>query len=403
MIWPDAPASVSDGELVERALAADGVPVVHFAPLRAALDRYHREAEDAERQALDAVEAGLAAARTAYLDQQFDVMIAQLLSLESAHIATLAQPRHGPVLWEISFQLAVGYQARGRAGDDAKARSRFALAQALVPDKRPLRELYGPRVLAGFAEVLGEQASTPVRPVRVRIDPADATVVVDGAQRGAGQTGAARSQMLRPGLHVVYAAAPGYVPYAAVTQLAGDAVAGGDGARGIEIVLTRRDAGTALERIGPDWGAGALWPERATGRALIVAAAAAAGAKRVVVLGREDGASGRVSAQVIAIGDGASGDGGLVTGGATGVVTSVDPAEAARAALRAAFLSVADGSGAGASRAWWRQWWVWTAVGAVATSAVVWVVSSRDSTTQWQISVPVMGPWPRPVVPVLRW
>lgn len=400
LVWPRDPHT--DVAAAELALAEAGRPLVQFAPVGARLGALGQAAQAREAAALEAVEAALARARQAYLDQRFDDMIAALAQAEQDSLAVLAQPRHAGVLWELSFQLGLGFHARAAgadggpgggpdpisdarpdrgAADRARATERFRLALALDPDRRPLRELYGPDVSAAFAEVLSADAAVPPRPVRLEVTPADAVVVVDGVPivagsraRGSHATAAAgpvRAGNLRPGLHVVRAAAPGYQTRAALVTV--------DESGALRLALRERVDGDPVDRIGASWSQGALTPATASGQRAIAAVAWAAGAGLVVVVDAAPGQE-RVTARVVSamrVGPPARAD---------------TPAEAVLAAL-ARWEGVAPGQTPGHGQAqeppWWRRWWVWAGVaGAVAAGAILTAVIVRDDRERWQIYVP---------------
>lgn len=394
LVWPrDARTDVA---AAERALDAAGRRLVRFAPVGARLHDLGQAAQAREAAALDAVAAALARARQAYLDQRFDDMIAVLTQVEQEHLRVLAEPRHAAVLWELSFQIGLAAHARGAgadmsagdspdpgAEDRARATARFRLALALDPGRRPLRELYGPEVSAAFAEALGADAAVPPRPVRLEVTPADATVVVDGvplltttqaaAAQATASSGPARARNLRPGLHVVRAAAPGYQTRAALVTV--------DQSGALRVALTERAEADPVDRIGGSWSRGALAPGTASGQRAIAAVARAAGAGVVVVVDAAPG-QGRATARALS-------------------AARVDPPVQADTAPAAVIAALARWDGAvagavdgrhGASEArppWWQRWWVWAGVaGTVAAGAILTAVITRDHGERWQIYVP---------------
>ncbi|WP_428262038.1 hypothetical protein [Haliangium sp.] len=365
LVWPRQPGV--DVAPAEQALRARGVRVVAFAPLGARLRALGEAAREREAAALARVDAGLEAARAAYLDQRFDDMVAGLEALEEAELAVLADPGHAGALWELCFQLGLALSARAGPGDEARAQARFALALALAPDRRPLRELYGPAVSAAFAAATDARAASAPRPVRVELDPADAVVAIDGTAVVA--TGAGRVRSLRPGLHVVWAAAPG-------RRAQGRLITIEDGTSGPRLALPALAEGDALERLAESWHRGTLGPQ-GTGAQALRELAAGQGASRVVVLA---GVEAGVVAQVLS----AERVGAAVTGG--------DAAEAVLAAL-AGFDRVAGGTpgddAAASGRPWWGRWWVWAGAGVIAVGAtVLGVVATRDDSARWRVYVP---------------
>jgi hypothetical protein len=382
LVWPRDPRT--DAHAAEVALAAQGRAVARFDSIGARLRELGARAEERESEVLDAVQAGLEQARQAYLEQRFDDMIAILAGLEQDALDVLAQPEHAAVLWELAFQRGLAHRARGAARgnleDQAQARARFGLALALDPERRPLRELYGPDVSAAFAEALSANAAVPPRPVRLEVTPADAAVVVDGVPAlvpgalpaaGPGGASAGRVRNLRPGLHVVRAAAPGYETDAALVTV--------DEGRAVRLALRERRDPDPLARIDASWSAGSLVPGSASGQRAVAAVAASVDAAAVVVIDAASG-NGRFTAQALS-------------------ATRVDPAVQADTAGEAVALAMArwDGqvpvtSGAGAvagQPAWWQRWWLWAGVGgAIAAGTAAVLLLDRDSTERWQIYVP---------------
>lgn len=367
MVWPGAPDTpVAEAE---RALADAGYRVLRFAPVEDRLRAHGAEAERREVAVLGDVEQALGEARRAFLDQRFADMIAVLSALELRALEVLARPQHIPVLWELCFQLGLGFHARAQEGDDARAQARFLLALTLEPDRRPLRELYGPEVAAAFARALSERDATPPRPVAIRTTPADARVQVDGVPLlrpgHAGPGGGARAPGLRPGLHVIRVDAPGFEPVARLVSVAGQAE------REIEIALPARDAADPVDRIGAAWAQGALHASTGSGRRAMIAAAGAAGARLVLVVAL-DRATGQTGARL------------LSEAHAEPPVWRRSAAEAVRAALAARAGGIhagapggspsgaaSRGAGATATGGWWTRWWVWTGAGVVAATAGV--------------------------------
>jgi hypothetical protein len=373
LIWPRDGRTDAHG--AEAALAARGWTVAPFAAIAARLGELGARADAREGEVLDAVQAGLERARQAYLEQRFDDMIAGLEGLEQEALDVLAQPAHAAVSWELSFQLGLAHHARaavrGGGEDRDRARARFGLALALDPARRPLRELYGPDVSAAFAEALSASEAVPPRPVRLEVTPADAAVVVDGAPLpDLGVAAAGRVRHLRPGLHVVRAAAPGYQTGAVLVTV--------DQGRAVRLALHERRDADPLARIDASWSAGSLVPGSVSGQRALAAVAASVGAAVVVVIDASSG-DGAVTAQALS-------------------ATRVDAAVQAGSAGEAALLALArwhgrapvTGAGRSArSPAWWQRWWLWAGVGgAIAAGAAAALLLDRDDTERWQIYVP---------------
>ncbi|MBL8972834.1 MAG: hypothetical protein JNK56_19765, partial [Myxococcales bacterium] len=219
-------------------------------PLR---DRLLREAQadsEAAAQTLTAVEAGLAAARRAYLEQRYDDMISGLGRLESD--AARALDGHAlcsATLWDIEFQLGLAHGARARPGDELRARDRYHLALALDPQRRPDSALYGPDVGFAFLQALAEQR--PLRPVARAVVPADASVRVD-CQPLADLAG------VRPGLHLIQLDAPGFAREARVIDL------------GPDDRITAELRPDPDDPLGPAWLAGRLDPADPSARAAML-------------------------------------------------------------------------------------------------------------------------------------
>jgi hypothetical protein len=385
LVWPRDPHT--DAHAAEAALAAGGRPVARFEAIGARLRELGERAAARDSEVLDAVQAGLERARQAYLEQRFDDMIAGLAALEQDALEVLAQPEHVAVLWELSFQLGLAHRARGAARgdreDQAQALARFGLALALEPGRRPLRELYGPDVSAAFAEALSADAAVPPRPVRLDVTPVDARVVIDGVAvlgpgatraapaAGPGDAGVGRVRNLRPGLHVVRAAAPGHETRAALVTV--------DQGRAVRLVLRERQDPDPLARIDASWSTGSLVPGSVSGQRAIAAVAASVDAAVVVVIDTASG-NGPITARALS-------------------ATRVDAAVQADSAGEAAAMALArwdgqvpaTGSAGAVARqpAWWQRWWLWAGVGgAVAASAAAVLLLDRDDTERWQIYVP---------------
>jgi hypothetical protein len=349
VVFPQAPG-VRIGA-AERVVSEAGFELVSFAPLRRRLIDGGERAAAEESSAIGAVERALAAARAAYLEQRFDAMVATLIEAETSALRFLAQPRHAATLWELEFQIGLAELSRQRP--DA-ARSRFALALELDPERSPRRELYGPDVVRAYAEAVDARALVAARPAPLAIAPADALVVIDGTP----VVDNARPRDVRAGLHVVTASAPGHQTHAAILDLApGDP---------IEIELASAP-GEAIDRVAASWSTGGLDPTSMSGRRAIAATLGNLGATAALVISADRG-HGEAAALVITGED------------ATPPQRRSSSAAAARAALallrRDGTLVAADAqrrssSNAAGGTSVFGRWWFWTAVGAAAVAVGV--------------------------------
>src|SRR5262245_38258469 len=200
VVWPQAP---EDNVAAATAVVRDaGHDVVPFAPIGDRLRARGEDAARAEKEVLSAVEAGLAGARGAYLKQDFAGMARGLAAIEAVALPVVARPSHTAVLWELEFQRGLAELARR---DAATARKHFTLALELDEQRTPRRDLYGPDVVRAFAEAADARGAVPPRPAAVRATPPDARVVIDGVPVIDNRA----PRNVRPGLHVVAAAAPG--------------------------------------------------------------------------------------------------------------------------------------------------------------------------------------------------
>jgi tetratricopeptide (TPR) repeat protein len=233
LLWPRTPTTAVHG--AEDAARREGHTLRELGPLRERLLAEADAQHEAAAKALAAVEAGLAAARRAYLEQRYDDMIAELERVEATAVAALDdEALCSATLWDIEFQLGLAHGARG---DPQRARDRYALALALDPQRRPDSALYGPDVGFAFLQALDQQR--PLRPVRSLVRPEDAGVRIDCRPLPA-------LPGLRPGLHVLQVSAPGHAPEARVLELAA----------GAAIAAELRPEPSAP--LGPLWVAGRL-------------------------------------------------------------------------------------------------------------------------------------------------
>ena len=351
LVWSEEPTSA--------AVKQAGFEAVDFSPIASRLQAQRDAARDAERDVLGAVQTGLAEVKQAYLEQKFDDMVARLTSLETESVPILSRPEHVGVLWEIEFQLGLAYQARAGNGDSTRARERFELALALDAERRPLKDLYGPGVVTAFADAVAAHAAKTPRPVALDVAPGDARVSIDGVA----VVDSSRPRNLRAGVHVVRGSAPGYESYAALVAV------GADGDLRIALVAApNRDADAT--------------PDTASGQAAIRASASRAGAAAVVFV-QKNPATGlvriqvvtadAVSARVSTVGQGLEL---LAPDGTLRVEQSVDPLVPRPPGATPVY----------------KKWWFWTAIGAVAISAVAVGLATSDDPAHLLIFGPGQTP-----------
>jgi hypothetical protein len=357
VVWPHGPTDDVTG--IEAVVREAGHAPVAFAA-RDRLRAHGERAARAETEALAAVDAGLAAARAAYLRQDFAGMAAGLDQLERDALWLVAQPRHAPLLWELAFQRGLAAHA---ARDPQTAKRRFALALAIDEARTPRRELYGPDVMRAFAEAADARAAIAPRPAALRVAPPDARIAVDGLPIA----DPALPRNLRPGLHAIAASAPGHQPRAALLDLrAGDP---------IELALAAA-GGNAIDRIDAAWATGALDPGTASGRRAIVDAATELGATAALVI-EADPRTGETSARVITARDAPPPE---------RRTTAVEAARAALARLGTAPLAVVDHTPPPPPVT--RRWWFWGAIGAVVAAGAAGVVLAWPAEDRLRIHSP---------------
>ncbi len=266
MVWPGEPEAPI--EQAEAALQTEDVSVVPQRPVREAVAG-HRKARAKREQAQRArVEAALEAAQGHYLDLEFEPAIAALDAAEAEAIA-VARPGRCDGLWELAFRQGLMHWANGETTD---ARARFELALSLEPERRPLAELYGPDVTAAFLQAVQTRTARIARPVPLRLQPADATVEIDCDAIDEPEP------PLRPGLHAVRVAAPGFRPWAGMLDLAAQPV--------IEVTLEPLPAaGEPAQRWAESTDADAVDDASSSAHALVLELARAHGASAVLVVG----------------------------------------------------------------------------------------------------------------------
>ena len=170
---------------------------------------HHAAGAERDQARRDRVEAALEAAQAEYLDLDFDGAITVLDGVEADAVA-VARSGRCEGLWELVFRQGLGRWAKG---DEADAGARFELALALDPERRPLGELYGPDVTAAFLRAVQARSARIARPVPLRTRPVDAQVEIDCHAVDEAELS------LRPGLHAVRVAAPGFEPWSGVVDL----------------------------------------------------------------------------------------------------------------------------------------------------------------------------------------
>jgi hypothetical protein len=321
LLWPGAPG-VDVAAAHDRAVAA-GHQVVDAAPLLAELGAAADAAQKADAAALARVESRLAAARASYVAQRFDAMTGTLDAALDEERLALATPAGCPLLWEVAFQLGLAGVARRTPEGREAARRHFAFALAVDDARRPDRALYGADVQQRFAESVAEVSGRAARPTRVQVSPPDARVAVDCKPL----VDPGRPPSLRPGKHLVHAAAPGHAPQALLVEVVGEA------APPIELNLVP-DGDAALAAA---WSEGTLAPGSPSARAAMLAAAARHGARHVYLVA-------------------ADGTGTLFS--AAGVEPLAPPAPLAP-------------PGREPRRSVLTRWWFWTGVGAAVAGAVI--------------------------------
>lgn len=266
MVWPGEPEAPL--EQAEAALRAEGVAVVPQRPVHEAVAGHRAARAEREQAQRDRVEAALEVAQGHYLDLAFEPAIAALDAAEVEAVA-VARPARCDGLWELAFRQGLVRWASGEAVD---ARVRFELALALEPERRPLAELYGPDVTAAFLQAVQARSARIARPVPLRVQPADAAVEIDC------KTIDEREPPLRPGLHAVRVAAPGFRPWAGMVDLGAQPT--------IEVTLEPLPvADEPAQRWAESTDADAVDDASISAHALVLELARAHGASAVLVVG----------------------------------------------------------------------------------------------------------------------
>jgi hypothetical protein len=266
LVWPGAPgAPVAQAE---EALRTVGVTVAPQAVVGEAVAEHRAARAEREQAQRERVEAALVAAQARYLELELAGMIDALEAVETDAVA-LARPGRCEGLWELEFRLGLG---RWALGTEADAGARFELALALDAERRPLGELYGPDVTAAFLRAVEQRSARVARPVRLRVQPADAAVEIDCREVDE------REPSLVPGLHAVRIAAPGFAPWSGVVDLRAEGA--------IEVALMALPAGEPARRLADSTDADAVDDGSASAHALVLALARERGAQAVLVVGQ---------------------------------------------------------------------------------------------------------------------
>lgn len=354
MVWPGGPrAPVVDAE--ER-LRAEGVELVPRAATHEAVAHHRHEQVAREGARREAVEAALGAAQDHYLALDLHAMLEALREAEGDALAS-ARPGRCEGLWGLEFRWGLALATRAAEGDAAASRDRYALAVALDPPRRPLHELYGPDVTASFLGAVDEVSRRVVRPVPLRIEPADATVEIDCRAVTDEQAS------LRPGLHAVRVSAPGHRPWSAVVD--------SRGVEALEVALVPLpEEAEPTRRLAQSTEADPVDDGSVSAHAAVLDVAHEAGASAVLVVSATDegwrvrpwgrdgiGAAverrdlGEALAAALALLD----DGGRLRTPAPAVIGPTSPGD--------------DGP-TSARRPVTRTWWLWTIIGTVAATGV---------------------------------
>jgi len=326
---------------------------------RDSLVRRLDEARAAEAQRrtgeLAEIERVLASARESFLAQRFDDMQAQLVALHRDRLALLADPRHCATLWEVEFRLGLAYQFRKADGDVERMQQQYALALALDPGRRPLREAYGPDVIEAFLAAVDAQSGRTAHPLRVTAKPRDLEVHVDC--RPVPPTGVVD---LPPGLHVVHARGPGFSPQAIAVDT-----------DGMEVVAMQPPAHASpdpIVRLGATTETDAIDPRRPTARKALAAASSAWGAEITVLVWRSEG---KAAARALV----GAGSGPVVLRDdvqqvVAAVLAGIDDAGRLRATTVTTTTDRAPAPAARKRKPVHKTWWFWTILGTVVVGGV---------------------------------
>jgi hypothetical protein len=137
----------------------------------------------------------------AYLRASFDFAQARLAAARIEAEAIVALPGGAELYADASLRLGI---VLGALGNTAASQSALALALALDPERPITLAEFSPDVVGAVGAV--RALARPTRDVAIAVDPAGATVAVDGKDVGAAPLHA----QLAVGQHVIVARAPGF-------------------------------------------------------------------------------------------------------------------------------------------------------------------------------------------------
>ncbi|HEY1553918.1 MAG TPA: PEGA domain-containing protein [Kofleriaceae bacterium] len=202
----------------------------------------------------------------AYSRVSFDFAQARLAAARTEAEGIVALPGGAELYADASLRLGI---VLGALGNTAASQSAIALALALDPERPITLAEFSPDVVTAVGAV--RALARPTREIAIAVEPAGATVAVDGKDLGAAPLHA----QLAVGQHVVVARAPGYVARA-------QAIAVADGVPDVQLAL---DPDVAFSRL--DGGARAGMPD-APAQELVDAAIRFAELDEVVVVADSD-------------------------------------------------------------------------------------------------------------------
>lgn len=271
------PAALEDEvDEAESAAAERGHPVRSWAPLAERIRAAQEEEARASEAARGSAGPRLAHAMDAFLAQDFARMQHVLQAIEDDELLALAAEPGCATLWDLQFRRGLG---EGAAGDPDAAARRYAFALALDPERRPSHELFGPDVAQAFLAAVEAQSTRPARRVALSTAPTDARIEVDC------RSASPRAVSLRPGLHLVVARAPGYLPSAQIVEVT-------DSPAPLRLELWADDAPDPVARLGATWPAERLDIDAPSMRAALLAVAEHARADVMLTLRAADDAPG---------------------------------------------------------------------------------------------------------------
>ncbi|MCG8420901.1 MAG: hypothetical protein MJE77_23520 [Proteobacteria bacterium] len=208
--------------------------------------------------------------------------------------------------------------------------------------------------------------------MRIAARPPDARIVIDGVP----VVDNGQVVSLLPGVHVVYASAPGYVPNAFKARIRG----GGDS---LEVPLARVATSDPIDRLGPAWAIGDLRPHTNSGQvairallnhlgadiAIVVAGAARRGTSRArIVTHREisESISGRTPTAALSAALSR-----LTLDGQLRPRTSIDPGAASDGDERRVPM--------------YKRWWFWLGMGLLAGGALIGAQQTHQQSPTLQV------------------